>query len=95
MPDNLKLFNRVKIDVNEALDQMLVSLNSSRMVAILPKCAVATFSLIEFLSRSARNQLNCSWNAFPASNIVEQEMNMIRCNHVIQDACAITLLRLK
>jgi hypothetical protein len=70
MDGDLKLFNRVKIDIDDAFYQMLVAFNRGRMVAIFPECTFTTFPLIEFLASSAGHELNCPWNAFPIANII-------------------------
>ena len=66
---------------------MLVTFNRGRMVAVFPECALTIFPLIEFLTGSSGNKLNCPWNAFPIAIIVEQEMNMLcgACDYVELD----------
>jgi hypothetical protein len=54
--------NHVQIDINKTTEQVLVSLDRRRMIAVFPECAVASFPLIVFFSAAASDQLHAIGN---------------------------------
>ena len=84
--------DHVQIDINKATLQVLVSLDRRRMIAVFPECAVASFSLIVFLSTAAGDQLDTIsdnvWTAIP-----NQKMNVVARHDVIKYRKTEALLR--
>ena len=83
--------NHVEIDVNEALDQVLVGFNRSRMVAIFPVRPFPTLPLIELLPCSSRDQLDRVRDRVPVSVVLDKKMDMVGGDRVIENAEAISL----
>lgn len=50
--------DHVQIDVQHALEQMLVRIHGCGMVAVFPKRTLAIFALVVLLGGSAGNQLD-------------------------------------
>ena len=65
------------------------------MITVLPVSSLAVLSLIEFLSRSAGNQLNRFCNNVFTAGIPDKKMDVIGGNRVTENAQAITLFCLK
>ncbi len=86
--------DHVHVDIDQTAQKMLAALNRRCVVTILPICARAPFSPVKLLRRPARNQLNASRNAIEFI-IHNQQVNMVRCNHVIENRKAIALPRFK
>jgi hypothetical protein len=85
--------NHVQIDVNQALQQVFARFDRCRVIPILSKCAFAAFPLVVFLSRTTRDQLNRSRNRISFTIIHNQQVDMIRSRHKVQNYQPIPLLR--
>ncbi len=67
----------VQINIGHASPQVLPGFDGNGMIAILPKCAPPTFSLVILLPRSAGNQLHASGNAIRLVGIRNKKVNMV------------------
>jgi hypothetical protein len=86
----------IHIDVNHALNQVIVCGDSSRMIPVLPESTFSAFTAIEFLTRFTGDQLNRFRNRFiPVSGIIDKKVNMILRDYKIQNAKPVTLFGLK
>ena len=63
--------------------QVLVGLNCSCMVAVLPKRSLPIFALIVFLGGAAGDQLHAPGNNVRGC-IFDQKMNMVRGDHIVE-----------
>ncbi len=54
--------DHVEIDIDQTSEQVFISLNSSRMIAVFPERSLSFLALIEFLRGSAGNQLKTAWD---------------------------------
>jgi hypothetical protein len=72
--------------------QMLVGLNSGCVVAILPECALLAFALVVFLCGATRDELHALGDDV-VSRVFDQQVNVIACLDVIEDAKTEAFLR--
>ena len=63
---------------------MLAAFNGSGMVPILPKRAFPAFSLIVFLRSTTGNQLHGLGYHLPTFLVENNEVDVIRCDHIVQ-----------
>ena len=63
--------------------QVLVGLNCSCMVAVLPKRSLAVFALIVFLGGAAGNKLDTVGDDVRPS-VFDQKMNVVRGDHIVE-----------
>jgi len=62
---------------------MLAALNGGGMVAVLPKSTFPALSLVVFLRSAAGNQLHGLGYHFPTSLVENNQVDVIRCDHVV------------
>ena len=77
--------NHIEIDVDQALDEVLLGFDRYRMVAILPKRAASAFAIVVALGCAARHQSHCARNGFFIVTRHHQ-VNVITGDDVIQHA---------
>lgn len=63
----------------------MIGLHCRRMVAILPAFASSTFPVIVFLSGTPCRQLNALWDDLWAISLIDEQMYVIACCHVIEN----------
>jgi hypothetical protein len=85
----------VKVNIDDALKQMLTTLYGCGVIPIFPKSTLPSLPLIILPSRSSSHELDRSWNYISVSVIDDKQMNMIGGYHVVQDHQAITPLGLQ
>ena len=84
--------NHVQIDINKTTVQVFVSLDRRRMIAVPPKCAVASFPLIVFLPTAAGDQLHATGDNI-WTGVSNQKVNVVARHDVIKYRKTEALLR--
>ena len=93
MADHTRTYH-VGINVDHASRQMIPALRGSGMITIFPVGAFSVLSLIELLPRSSGHQLHGIGDHVPLPIIHNEQVNMVGCDHVVQNRQTIALLGL-
>jgi len=79
--------HHVEIDIDHASGQIAVSINGGCMVTVLPERATPLFAQVVFLAGPAGDQLHATGD-FGVTLVLYQEMYVIGCSDVVQNAQA-------
>jgi hypothetical protein len=74
---------------------MMIRFHGSRMVSVFPESSLPLFPLIELLSGAAGDQLHGPGNYFAFPAVKHEQMDMVRCGHIVEDAQPIPFLGFK
>lgn len=77
--------DHVHVNVDHAAHKVRASLNSRRMVAVLPEGAAAPPALVKLLCHPASDELHGIWNDIPVLPSSYQEVDVIGRHGVIQN----------
>ena len=89
MPDHA-CPHHVAVNVGHAPLQAFAGLDRSRMIAVFPVRSPSALPLVVLPGGSCGNQPHALRN-LPVALVLYQQVNMIRCNHVIEHAQAVVL----
>jgi hypothetical protein len=77
--------HHVQVNIAKALSQMPASFYGGGMITIFPESALSTFANIVFLGGPASDKFKSFRNAVPTPGVVNQQVDVVRGDHVVQD----------
>src|ERR1044071_9560170 len=86
--------NHIEVNVYETATQVLVHFDRSRMIAIFPEGSLLTLASVVLLGSASGDELHALGNHVCAC-IFDQQMDVIACDDVNQNAQTKPLLRLE
>jgi hypothetical protein len=82
--------NHIHVDIDQALDEVMVCAYGSSEIAVLPKCAFARFAAVVLLGKSAGYKLHTS-RYHPVLAVFYQQVDVIGCDDVVEDRKVVAL----
>ena len=86
--------DHIHVDIDQALDEVMICEYGSSEIAVLPKCTLARFAAVVLLGKSSGDKLHTS-RYRPGLAVFYQQVDMIGCDDVVEDRKVVALLCLE